>query len=316
MINEKELKKKYPITNNIKKYNNEIKKILSGKSKKFILIIGPCSSYSNKAIIEYAKKLKKLQKNYDDKIFFILRCYTQKPRTTIGWTGSVIQPNPQKKPDIKKGIIYCRKMMCEINKIGIPIADELLFINLHKYFDDIISYLALGARSCENQEHRNFSSQKNKIIGIKNPTNGDKNILINSLIASNNPQSFFYNEKQINTKGNEFSHLILRGGKKPNYYKKDILEIVNLLKKNKLKKKIIIDCNHSNSQKNFLKQINIAKYILKLKNKNICGLMIESFLEDGCQKISNKMINGKSITDSCLGFEKTKLVIEDIYKSL
>ncbi len=328
----KEVKDILPLSDTMKsrveKDRQEIYNILKGKDQRKLLIIGPCSAWPNTAVIEYAKKLKPLADRLSDKLKIVLRIYTQKPRTTIGWTGPLSQPDPYAKPDIEKGIFYCRKMMLDIINIGLPIADEALFTHNDGYFVDLITWIAIGARSSEDQEHRIFASMIPHPTGIKNPTSGNIPIAINSIIAAQHPHVFALHGRQVQTSGNPYSHLILRGGSsKPNYSLEHIQKSADLMnKKNITNPGIIIDLSHDNSvdpetgKKDPLRQPLILNEIMDSISNNrnltqmIKGFMVESFLHDGNQNLKNaKSIKeikaGLSVTDGCLGWEKTKSMI-------
>ncbi|MCA9495883.1 MAG: 3-deoxy-7-phosphoheptulonate synthase [Nanoarchaeota archaeon] len=335
-----EIIKKYPINskekNQIKKDREEIENIIEGKDKRKLLIIGPCSAWPNKAVIEYAKEIKKINNKYSDKIKIIIRVYTQKPRTNLGWTGPANQANPFEKADIEEGIIYCRKMMIDIIKLGLPIADEALFTHKEGYFSDLLSWIAIGARSAEDQEHRIYASMINHPVGLKNPSSGNLNIAINSVIAAQNSHVFLLNGKQIKSSGNKHAHLVLRGGNgQSNIYLDNLLETEKKLNENNIQfPSTIIDASHDNSidpntgKKNPLKQPEVInRVLLHMKenpnlNKNIKGFMVESFIKTGNQNINNFKnineldLNGLSITDACIGIEETKKLIENIHLNL
>jgi len=330
----------YPISPEIKNQieidRTSIKKILSGQDDRKILIVGPCSAWPNHAVISYAQKLKEISDKYSDKIKIMMRVYTQKPRTSLGWTGPVNQPDPFKIPDIEKGIIYCRKMMIEILKIGLPIADEALFTHNEGYFSDLLSWVAIGARSAEDQEHRIYASMISNPVGIKNPTSGDLKIAINSIIAAQNPHVFLLNGKQIKTSGNNYSHLILRGGNsKPNIDLDNLIKTTNLIKNSKINfPSLIVDVSHDNSinldtqKKDYSKQPEILLEVLENMNQNpdllnyIKGFMLESFILDGAQNLNDAQsqiglnLNGLSITDACINLEKTEQLIKNLYENL
>lgn len=325
----KELPLSKELEQKIKKDIQEIKKIIDGKDDRKILIIGPCSAWPDSAVIEYAKKLKKIEEKVSNKIKIIMRIYTQKPRTNLGWTGPVNQPNPLKPANIEKGIIYCRKMMLEVLKIGLPIADEALFTHNEGYFQDILCWQAIGARSTEDQEHRIYASMQNVPVGIKNPTSGDMKIAINSIVAAKNPHTFLLNGKQIRTLGNPHAHLVLRGGAgKSNIMHNDLIETISKLKEIN-SNSIIIDLSHDNSidpatcKKDPLFQPQALEGVLhnmKLEpeiKKHVVGFMVESFIKTGRQDISDQMdLEGLSITDACIGWEKTQALIFELFSAL
>ncbi len=309
----------------IKKHRVEISEILSGKDNRLLLIIGPCSAWPKKATIEYAKRLADLSCALQDKIKFVMRVYIQKPRTALGWKGMLFEPDPCKKFNLKKGIKEAQEMMQKITDLDLAIADEALFIAPSLYLEDYYAYAAIGARSSEDQEHRAFAATRPYPVGMKNPSSGDLEIASNSVLAARS-NAYFYAEGTIfQSDGNKDAHLILRGGKKPNYKEKDILQAIEKLKEKNIEPSLIIDTNHSNSKKNYLKQIDIVKYVLKVVKKNkvvqqaFKGFMIESFLKDGNQPVNcqSKMdMGGLSITDPSLGWEKTEKLIKYIYSHL
>ncbi len=330
----KEIKELYPLDENsklIKEKNDiEIQNIFKGKSNKFILIIGPCSADREDAVIDYLKKLRYVQDLVKDQIIIIPRIYTNKPRTNgLGYKGMLHQPDPLKEEDLLKGLISIRKLHIRaIQETGFSCADEMLYPENHRYLSDLLSYVAVGARSVENQQHRLTASGLNIPVGMKNPTSGDLEIMFNSVKAAQNPQMFIYRGWEVKSEGNPLTHIILRGYKNndgqslPNYHLKD-LELVkdSYFKNNYLNPSIIVDTNHANSNKNYEEQIRIAKEVLNstLKDKElkslIKGLMIESYLIDGAQNI-DEGIYGKSITDPCLGWDKTEKLILDINEIL
>lgn len=333
LISSKEILNVLPLSEknvqNILIHRQEIKNILSGADNRLLLIIGPCSAWPDLAVLKYAKLLAELEKKVFKKIKIVMRVYPHKPRTTLGWHGSLMQPDPFAAVDINQGIKYSRKMMLEVVKLGLPIASEILNINLHSYFLDLLSWVGIGARSSENPEHRLFASYLDVPTGLKNPTHGSLEIAINSILTAQHPHTIVLDGCQISTMGNKFAHLVLRGGnKKPNFSNENI-ELINklFLKHNLLNPAVIIDVNHDNSITN-----NIANYKLQPHNifnilenvktisdcqKIIKGFMVESFLEDGNQDLNlkdNLNLNGLSITDPCIGWELTEKLIMDIAK--
>ncbi len=326
----------YPLTEKIKKQVEkdrwEIKQILSGKDQRKILIIGPCSAWPAEAVWEYAQKLKQIEKKVSDKIKIVLRFYTQKPRTAKGWTGPIFQPNPFGQADIELGLRYVRQTTLKILEIGLPLADEILFLESGEYLNDLYSYVALGARSSEDQAHRVYASNLPMAVGVKNPTSGNLEIAKNSVLAVNSQHSFLKNCQagfcQIDSEGNEFGHLILRGGENgPNYQKKYLIESWEKLKNLVKNPAVVIDLNHNNSGKNPQLQPQILTEILtdlenekELKNF-VKGFMAESFLQSGNQNLEqvgaeNYDKNGLSITDACLGWEESEKMILDLWEKL
>lgn len=329
-----DIKKKYPVTKEMKalkeKRDAEIKDILSGKSDKFLLIIGPCSADCEESVIDYTKRLAKIQEKVSDKIFIVPRVYTNKPRTTgKGYKGMLHQPNVLGKEDMKNGLEAIRKLHIDVVKeTGLTCADEMLYPENFEYLSDILSYVAIGARSVEDQHHRMTASGFDMPAGMKNPTSGDISVMLNSIMAAQCSHKFIYRGWEVETEGNEYAHAVLRGyvdnqGKaSPNYHYEDLVSLNNDYTKKGLKNPaVIIDTNHSNSGKKYEEQIRISKEILTSRNKSenikklVKGLMIESYIEDGACSIEEK-IYGKSITDPCLGWEKTEKLILDLAEML
>lgn len=335
-----EVLKKLPLKEELKSKvvsdRQAIMDIIEGKDKRKLLIIGPCTAWPERAVVEYAKELKKIADEVSDKIKIVMRVYTQKPRTTIGWTGPVNQPDPYKVQDIEKGIYYCRQMMLEILEIGLPIADEALFTHNDGYFTDLLSWVAIGARSAEDQEHRIYASMINHPVGLKNPTSGDLKKAINSVIASQNSHVFLHSGRQVRTQGNSHAHVVLRGGNGSSNIDFDSLKKTSeLLKENNVKNpSIVIDCSHENSidsqskQKDPLKQPEILTNVVESMKKDsnlmndIKGFMSESFIKTGNQKLTDAQsqfgldLNGLSVVDPCIGIEETEKMIKDLHENL
>lgn len=331
----KEIRTKFPCSYELKAQINqdrkEIQNILSGKDDRKILIIGPCSAWPSKAVIEYAKAIAPLKSKVEDKIKLVMRVYIQKPRTALGWTGPVNQPDPYTEPDVEAGIKYCRSMMLDILNLGFPIADEALFTHKQGFFTDLYSWLAIGARSAEDQEHRIFASMVDCPVGMKNPTSGDISIGVNSIIAAQNEHTFVIDGNQIRTSGNPYAHLILRGGAgKINCDALSLTKATKLLhEKGVDNPSILIDISHDNSineatgKKDPLLQPEILDCVIaNMKQhpkigKTVKGFMIESFIENGAQNMNDftnadQLEYGKSITDGCIGLKKTKAMILDL----
>lgn len=325
-----EIKNLYPLSDDlkeIKKQNDEeIQKVFKGESNKFILVIGPCSADREDAVIDYIKRLRKVQDQVKDQIIIIPRIYTNKPRTTgAGYKGMLHQPNPLSDPDMLKGLIAIRKLhMKALAETGFSCADEMLYPENHRYLSDLLSYVAVGARSVEDQQHRLTASGLDIPVGMKNPTSGDLTVMMNSINAAQNSHTFIYRGWEVVSKGNDMSHAILRGyvdreGKShPNYHFEDLALLAKTYEEAGLKNPaVIVDTNHANSNKKWDQQVRIAKEILHSTrhsdkiNKLVKGLMIESYIEDGCQKLEEG-VYGKSITDPCLGWEKTEKLIFEI----
>lgn len=327
----KEIKELYPLNENLKKIkeknDEEIKKIFLGESDKLLLIIGPCSSDNEESVIDYISRLRTIQEKVKDEIVIIPRLYTNKPRTKgTGYKGMLHQPDPLKEEDMLKGLIAIRKLhMRAIEETGFSCADEMLYTENHRYLSDLLSYTAVGARSSEDQQHRLTASGLDIPVGMKNPMSGDLTSMLNSISAAQHPHTFIYRGWEVKSKGNPLAHAILRGyvnkegESTPNYHYEDLVNLEKLYTNDNYQNpSIIVDTNHSNSNKNYLEQINIALDVISSMNKNdklkkiIKGLMIESYIEDGCQNVDGG-VYGKSITDPCLGIEKTEKLILDIY---
>ncbi len=330
----KDIKEQYPITEKMARVkaerDKEIADIFESKSDKFILIIGPCSADSREPVLDYIGRLKKVQDEVRDKILIIPRIYTNKPRTTgEGYKGMLHQPNPNENPDMLKGIVAIRDLHMEaLRDYNFSCADEMLYPENHRYLSDLLAYVAVGARSVENQQHRLVSSGLPTPVGMKNPTEGDLSIMMNSITAAQASHTFIYRGWEVKSEGNPLAHAILRGYTDlsghniSNYHYEDLLNLCELYAKKELKNPAaIIDTNHANSGKKYLEQIRIAKEVIHSRNHNddikkLCkGLMIESYIEDGAQKIG-ECVYGKSITDPCLGWEKTEKLIFDIADKL
>lgn len=329
-----EIKNMYPVSDKLKelkeKKDQEIKDVISGKSDKFMLLIGPCSADNEEAVLDYMHRLARVQEEVEDKLLIVPRVYTNKPRTTgKGYKGMLHQPDPSKKPDLMQGLIAIRRMFTRImDETGLPIADEMLYPENARYFTDILSYVAIGARSVEDQQHRLVASGFNIPVGMKNPTSGDYSIMLNSIEAAQSSHSFIYRGWDVLSSGNEFAHAILRGAVDkhgtciPNYHYEDVITLYNMyLERGFANPAVIIDTNHSNSNKKYYEQIRIAKEVIHNKkispdiNKFVKGLMIESYIEPGCQKIEEHTY-GKSITDPCLGWDDSRELILYIAETL
>ena len=320
-----QVKNRYPVTEELKKIkekrDREIADIFEGKSDKFILVIGPCSADSHEPVLEYISRLRKVADEVSDKILIIPRIYTNKPRTTgDGYKGMLHQPDPNEQPDMLGGILSIRDLhMSALRDYGFTCADEMLYPENHRYLSDLLSYVAVGARSVENQQHRLTASGIKLPVGMKNPTSGDLSVMMNSITAAQHKHTFIYRGWEVNSKGNPYAHAILRGyldfaGKcVSNYHYEDLVNLHELYGKTELlNPAVILDTNHANSGKKYLEQVRIAKDVVYSCNHNkdvrkmVKGLMIESYLVDGCQKIGEDRVFGQSITDPCLGWEKTE----------
>ena len=329
-----EMKKEFPLTERMAMVKDardaEIKAVFEGKSDKFILIIGPCSADHSEPVLEYISRLHRLSEQVGDKIVIIPRIYTNKPRTTgQGYKGMLHQPDPDAKPDMYKGIVAIRELhMAALRDYDFSCADEMLYPENYRYLSDLLSYVAVGARSVENQQHRLTASGVGVPVGMKNPTGGDLSIMMNSIVAAQSGHTFIYRGWEVSTEGNPHAHAILRGAvdysgrSVSNYNYEDLLRVQDMYEKSGLANpSVIVDTNHNNSGKRYLEQIRIAKDIVHSRNENgdirrlVKGLMIESYLEDGAQGM-NEHVFGKSITDPCLGWEKTEQLILDIADKL
>ena len=330
----KEIKEQYPLTAELSQVkarrDKEIADVFTGKSGKMVLIIGPCSADREDAVLEYCERLAKLQEAVSDKLVLIPRVYTNKPRTTgDGYKGLLHQPDPRKTSDMLEGVIAIRRLHTNVlANTGLPTADEMLYPDNYRYLSDLLSYVAVGARSVENQEHRLTSSGIDIPVGMKNPTGGDLSVMMNSIYAAMGDHTFLYRGWEVETDGNPYAHAIMRGyvnekgDSRPNYHYEDLIQLHKLYEEKGIKNPAcIVDCNHANSGKQYLEQIRIAKEVLHSKRHSadidrlVKGLMIESYIEDGNQKISEGTY-GKSITDACLGWEKTERLILDLAELL
>lgn len=325
-----ELMEDYPISDASKRLkqqrDEEIKNIITGKDDRFLLIIGPCSSDNEPAVLDYVSRLAKLQDKIKDKIFIVPRLYTNKPRTIgVGYKGMLHQPSPTGEEDMLGGIIAIRKMNVRvIEETGLTGAEEILYPEVFRYLSDLLSYAAVGARSSEDQVHRMIASGVGIPVGMKNPTSGDLSVMLNSVAAAQHSQEFLFRGWEVRTKGNDMAHAILRGyvdpfgNSLPNYHYEVLNSVIKMYNERNLKNPaIIVDANHANSGKKYNEQIRISKDVInscKLSpdiKKIVKGLMIESYIEDGCQGV-NDGIYGKSITDPCLGWEKTERLLLDM----
>jgi 3-deoxy-7-phosphoheptulonate synthase len=316
-----------PLPDNLKKIKKERdKQIISaiqGKSNKFLVIIGPCSADDEDAVCEYVSRLAKLQDEVREKIILIPRVYTNKPRTTgEGYKGMMHQPDPKAKPNIVEGLKALRKMHLRLLKeSALTAADEMLYPDNYPYLEDVLSYVAVGARSVENQQHRLTVSGLDIPVGMKNPTSGDMGVMLNSVQAAQAPHVFIYRGFEVKTSGNPYAHCILRGAVNhyghsiPNYHHEDMMRLVEMYHKRSLvSPAIIVDTNHANSGKKFEEQPRIAREVMrnirdsKVLKGIVRGLMIESYLEEGSQEVGGKAF-GKSITDPCLGWEDSRKLV-------
>lgn len=326
----KEMKEQFPLSAELADVvharSEQIKDIFAGRDDRLILVIGPCSADQEDSVLDYISRLRRIQDKVADKIFIIPRIYTNKPRTTgDGYKGMLHQPNPNEKPDMYKGIVAIRELhMRALQETGFSCADEMLYPENHRYLDDVLAYVAVGARSVENQQHRLTASGLDIPVGMKNPTSGDISVMMNSITAGQHPHTFIYRGWEVHSAGNPYTHAILRGyvnaqgQSMPNYHYEDLVRLCDTYQQAELANpSVIVDTNHANSGKQYLEQVRIAKEVLHSCRHNadikrmVKGFMIESYIEDGAQKIGEG-IYGKSITDPCLGWDKTERLIFDI----
>ena len=329
-----EVKEMYPVSMKleelVQKRNVEMQNILSGKDQRLMLIIGPCSADREEPVIDYITRLRKVQDQVEDKIYIVPRIYTNKPRTTgSGYKGMLHQPDPTERPNLFKGIVAIRELhLRALSETGFSCADEMLYPENAQYLDDLLGYVAVGARSVENQQHRLTASGMNCPVGMKNPTSGDIDVMMNSITAAQHGHTFIYRGWQVHSQGNPYTHAILRGyvnhhgQSQPNYHYENLTRLADAYARLSLANPaVIVDCNHSNSGKQYLEQIRIAKEVLSSRRYNpdvhqlVKGLMIESYIEDGSQKIGDG-VYGKSITDPCLGWEKSERLIFELAEML
>lgn len=329
-----EIKGMYPVTEELAKIKKErdesIKAVFEGKSDKFILVIGPCSADSEEPVIDYVNRLKKVQDKVEDKIIIIPRIYTNKPRTVgDGYKGMLHQPDPTKGSDLLKGIIAIRQIhMRVISETGLSSADEMLYTENHRYLSDLLSYVAVGARSVEDQQHRLTASGLDIPVGMKNPTGGDMSVMMNSITAAQHPHAFIYRGWEVESSGNKYAHAILRGYMNkhgqalPNYHYEDLMHLYEMYAASGLSNPaVLVDTNHCNSNKQYKEQSRIALEILQSRRYSndvkslVKGLMIESYIEEGRQSVGGG-VYGQSITDPCLGWADTERLIYETAEKL
>ena len=327
-----EIKEMSPVTEEMKKVKETrdrlIQDVITGNSDKFLVIVGPCSADNEEAVCDYTNRLAKVQEKVADRLVLVPRIYTNKPRTTgEGYKGMLHQPDPEAKPDVLAGILAIRHMhIRSIKETGLTSADEMLYPDNWHYLSDLLSYVAIGARSVENQEHRLMVSGLDIPVGMKNPTSGDFSVMLNSVVAAQHGHDFISRGWEVSTEGNPLTHTILRGAVNkhgntiPNYHYEDLQLLLEMYGERDLANPaVIIDSNHSNSGKKYEQQIRIVKEVLhsRLVSKDIRqlvkGVMIESYIEPGNQKIGPNHVYGKSITDPCLGWDDSEKLIYSIY---
>ncbi len=325
---------KYPLREDLKEkkkdFDKAIADVFTGKSDKFLAVIGPCSADNEDSVLDYVTRLAKVADEIKDKIIVIPRVYTNKPRTNgDGYKGLLHQPDPEKKPNVHEGLVAIRKMHLRVvEETGMFTADEMLYPDNLGYLDDVLSYIAVGARSVENQQHRLTSSGAEVPVGMKNPTSGDMSVMLNAIYAAQQSHEFIYRNYEIKTDGNPLAHAILRGAVNkhgqclPNYHYEDLKLLHDLyLERDIVNPAVIVDANHSNSNKKYKEQVRIVKEVLHSMRysdeigKFVKGVMIESYIEEGNQKIEEH-IYGKSITDPCLSFEDSKKLLLEMAEIL
>ena len=326
-----QIQERYPLSEKLqelkKQRDAEISNVIKGLDNRFLVIIGPCSADNEDSVCDYVSRLTSIQENVKDKLIIIPRVYTNKPRTTgEGYKGIASQPDPEKAPDMVEGLIAMRKMHIRaIEESGLTCADEMLYPENWGYVEDLLSYVAIGARSVEDQQHRLTASGMDIPVGMKNPTSGDFTVMLNSIVAAQAGHNFIYRGYDVTTDGNPYAHAILRGGVDkygtciPNYHYEDLIRLLEMYEKWDLKNPAaIVDANHSNSNKKYKEQLRIVSEVLHSRNYNtdiknlVKGVMVESYLLEGNQKIDEQRIFGKSITDPCIGWEDTERLLYKI----
>ena len=329
-----EIKSEYPLNKSHASsklsFDKSVSDVITGKSDKFLVIVGPCSADNEDSVADYMNRLAKVHDKTKDKLIIVPRVYTNKPRTTgDGYKGLLHQPDPEKKPNMHEGIIAIRKMHLRvIEETGMYTADEMLYPENLSYLDDLMSYIAIGARSVENQQHRLTSSGCDVAVGMKNPTSGDMGVMLNAIYAAQQPHEFIYRGYEVKTNGNPLTHAILRGSLSkhgqcmPNYHYEDLELLYKLYSERDIQNPaVIVDSNHNNSNRRYDEQPRIVKEVLHSRNhsseikKFVKGVMIESYIEPGCQTI-HEHIYGKSITDPCLGWNETERLLYEIAENV
>ncbi len=318
------LSKKIPVSveaeNNILLARNSVNDILDKNDKRLMVIVGPCSIHDIKSAKEYAYKLKSLQDELKDSLYLVMRVYFEKPRTTVGWKGLISDPDMDNSLNVDKGLLVARSFLVWLAELGIPAATEALNPITPQYLADLVAWCAIGARTTESQTHREMSSGLSMAVGFKNGTDGNLKIAINAIQACSAPQSFLgINDvgqiSTFNAKGNKRSHIILRGGKNPNYHKENISSCESMLRNNNLPESIVVDCSHGNSSMDYKKQGMVVEDIgrqISSGNKSIVGIMLESHLFSGNQSISKNMQYGVSVTDGCIDWNETNSILRKL----
>jgi len=331
LVTPETLKKEFPVDDQSQRTvvagRDAVKAILKGEDKRLIVITGPCSIHDEKATYEYAEKLKELKNKVNDSFEIIMRVYFEKPRTTVGWKGLINDPCMDGTCDLQEGLRNARKLLLDINHMGIPVATEILDPIIPQYIAGLVCWTAIGARTTESQTHREMASGLSMPVGFKNCTDGTLTTAINAVIAAGSPQSFLGIDPDgkaciVKTKGNKYAHIVMRGGARPNYDSVSIRQAINVMENKNINASLIIDCSHANSGKKWQGQQIVWEDVLQQKingNENIKGLMLESFLFSGNQKISenyNEMAYGVSVTDECISWELTQELIMSAHKKL
>ena len=323
LVSPAQLAEQIPLSDNTANFiiqsRKEIEAIINGEDDRLLVIIGPCSIHDTDAAIDYAKQLKSLHDEHKHELLIVMRVYFEKPRTTVGWKGLISDPDLDKSFHVAKGLNLARNLLMEINELGLPAGTEFLDMVTGQYISDLICWGAIGARTTESQVHRELASALSCPVGFKNGTDGNIQIAIDAIKASSVPHVLYSPDKSgqmciYQTHGNPHAHVILRGGKTPNYHPDDINSTLDKLKSNNINAGIMIDCSHGNSYKDHNKQIDVAKSIaeqISSGNKNISGVMIESFLVEGNQKVIDKdsLTYGQSITDACVDLPASEIML-------
>jgi 3-deoxy-7-phosphoheptulonate synthase len=317
----------------IARHQEEIRAILAGQDDRMLVVVGPCSAWPSEAVLAYAERLGNLADEVASRLKLVLRVYIQKPRTRKGWTGPVNQPDPFAGPDIEKGIAYARSLMVRTVEMGLPIADEAVFTHNARGFIELLSWVAIGARSTEDQEHRIFASAVGCPVGLKNPTSGDIAIGVNSVVAAQHPHTAVLDTNLVETPGNPFAHLVLRGGiQGPNYRPEHLLRTKEILELHKVQNPgVIVDASHDNctwnGMKDPLRQPFVVREVMQALEEFpalrtvVKGFMLESFLKAGCQVVESTTPDaidrgGLSITDPCLGWDETAATLRRLARTL
>ena len=332
LISPGELKKKYPATAGtdalVANTREAVKKILKKEDDRLLAVVGPCSIHDRNAALEYAEKLQKLSKEVNDQFLLIMRVYFEKPRTTVGWRGLILDPDMNGSDDIAKGLEIARSLLKEISELGVPTGSEMLDPIVPQYISDFLSWAAIGARTTESQVHRSLASGLSMPVGFKNGTGGSLQLAVNAMSTSSYPASFIGIDQEgrssiFRTSGNDACHIILRGGHNgPNYYEEDVEEAVSLMKKAGMYSSLIIDCSHANSGKKYTRQRRVFRSVIDqimYGQEDVAGVMLESNLFEGNQKMPediSQLKYGVSITDACIGWTETEELIKSASEEL